>query len=55
MSKEGVPLNWLPFFLPKATGRVLLKLTSQLIVAEVEEGQLGALAQLAGDFACQRK
>jgi hypothetical protein len=34
---------------------ILPKRTSQLIACEGERKQLGTLAQLAGDFACQRK
>jgi hypothetical protein len=34
---------------------ILPKRTRQLIGVEAEPGQLGTLAQLAGDFACQRK
>jgi hypothetical protein len=41
--------------IPALKAIVLPKRTSQLIVAEVEPGQLDTLAQLAGDFACQRK
>jgi hypothetical protein len=31
------------------------KRTSQVIVSEAKPGQIDTLAQLAGDFACQRK
>jgi hypothetical protein len=40
--------------LPNAMGRVLLKLTSQLIGVQIEDFQVDALEQLARNFACQR-
>jgi hypothetical protein len=39
--------------LPNAIGRVLLKLTSQLIGVQLADVQVDALEQLARNFACQ--